>query len=110
MSARSKKGCRMSVGKNTLVQYVRRNNGLPYGVIVAVRRPDGEVCVDFSLCNLKKDKFTKERALEIAIGRAMRSKESCNRALPRSLTKHMMNFNKRVEKYYKTSIEEVITW
>lgn len=102
----------MGIEKHTLVQYVRRSNGTPYGVIVAVRRPDGEVSVDFSLCNTKKDRFTKERALEIAIGRAMNSKkdEGCERRLPHSLYRHMQNFNKRVAKYYKTSVEEVITW
>lgn len=98
--------------KNTLVQYIRRGNGTPYGVIVAVRRPDGEVSVDFSLCNTKKDKFTKQRALEIAIGRAMNSKkdDGCERRLPHSLNRHMAEFNKRVAKYYKTSVDEVITW
>lgn len=100
----------MKLPKNTIVQYVRKSDGTPYGVIVAVRRPDGEVSVDFSLCNTKKDKFSKERGLEIAIGRAMTMKEECNRSLPRSLYRDLANFNKRVAKYYRTHIDEVITW
>lgn len=98
--------------QHTLIQYLRKPNGLPYGVLVAVRRDDGEVSVDFSLCNTKKDRFTKERALEIAIGRAMSSKndDTCDRILPHSLYREMAKFNKRVSKYYKIHIDEVITW
>jgi hypothetical protein len=102
----------MNLPKNTIVQYVRKSNGQPYGVIVAVRRPDGEVSVDFSLCNTKKDKFSKERALEIAVGRALNSKkdDGSNRLLPRSLYREVEAFNKRVSKYYRTHIDEVVTW
>lgn len=100
----------MSLPKHTIIQYVRKNDGTPYGVIVAVRRPDGEVSVDFSLCNTKKDKFSKERALEIALGRAMTAKDECDRILPRSLYREMKKFNDRVVKYYRTHIDEVITW
>lgn len=99
--------------KHTLVQYLRKPNGLPYGVLVAVRRDDGEVSVDFSLCNTKKDRFTKERALEIALGRAMSPKSddgSGCRTLPRSLYREMAKFNKRASKYYKIEIDEMVTW
>lgn len=97
--------------KQTLIQYLRKKNGLPYGVIVAVRRDDGEVAVDFSLCNTKKDRFTKERALEIAIGRAMSLKNpERSRTLPPSLYKEMKKFNDRVCKYYRTHIDNVYTW
>ena len=89
----------------TLVKYLRKKNGTPYGVLVAVKRPDGEVCVDFSLCNIKKDRFTKQRALEIAYGRALNSKQS-NRTIPSSISKDIDLFNKRVEKYYRKNIVE----
>ncbi len=99
--------------KQTLIQYLRKKNGLPYGVIVAVRRDDGEVAVDFSLCNTKKDRFTKERALEIAIGRAMSSKKddgNSDRILPHSLYREMKKFNDRVCKYYRTHVDNIYTW
>jgi len=101
----------VTLPKNTIIQYLRRPNGIPYGVIVAVRRADGEVSVDYSLCNTKKDRFSKERALEIAVGRAMIVKhKDCQRTLPRSISKEMQKFNQRVAKYYRTNIDEVVTW
>lgn len=102
----------MSPIRNSLIKYLRKKDGRPYGVIVAVRRQDGEISVDYSLCNLKKDRFTKQRALEIAFGRAMNSKkdEYCDRTLPHSLVKEIDLFNKRAEKYYRTNVEEIITW
>lgn len=99
--------------RHTLIQYLRKKNGLPYGVLVAVRRDDGEVSVDFSLCNTNKDRFTKERALEIAIGRAMSSKRddgSGHRTLPHSLYREMAKFNERASKYYKIEIDDIYTW
>lgn len=98
--------------RNSLIKYLRKNDGRPYGVLVAVKRTDGEISIDYSLCNLKKDCFTKQRALEIAFGRAMNSKkdEGCDRTLPHSLVKEMDLFNKRAERYYRKSVDEIITW
>ena len=102
----------MSAMSQSLIKFLRKNNGRPYGVLVAVKRPDGEISIDYSLCNLKKDRFTKQRALDIAFGRAMNSKkdESCDRTLPHSLVKEMDLFNKRAERYYRKSVDEIITW
>jgi hypothetical protein len=99
----------MNIPKNTVIKYLRDNKGYPRGVIVAVRRPDGEVSIDYSLCK-KGDRFTKAMALEIAIGRAMKGKEDLSRTLPHSLVKEMNRFNERAEKYYRTNREEIYTW
>lgn len=99
----------MSMEKYTLVHYVRGSGGEPHGVLVAVRRPDGVVAVDFSLCNMKRDRFTKQRALEIAIGRAMGDR-SVDRVLPRSLCGSIDSFNGRVMRYYRVGSGEFLTW
>lgn len=99
----------MSMERYTLVHYVRGVGGVPHGVLVAVRRPDGVVAVDYSLCNMKLDRFTKQRALEIAIGRAMGDR-GVDRVLPRSLRGSIDSFNDRVMRYYRVGIGEVLTW
>jgi hypothetical protein len=93
-----------------LIQYLRKPNGRPYGVLVAVKRPDGQIVVDFSMCNLKKDKFTKALALQIAVGRANKTTDT-SRTMPRSIAKAMQAFNARVLRYYKlTSVDSIVTW
>lgn len=100
-----------TVKKNKWIfQYLRKKNGAPYGVLVAVRKQNGDVSVDFSLCNIKKDKFNKSMALEIAVGRALSDKVPVDRKLPPSILKEIDKFNDRASRYYKTSIDEIITW
>ncbi len=99
----------MKVPPQTIVKYIRKGNKTPYGVIVAVKRPDGEVSIDYALCK-KGDRFTKAMALEIAIGRAMKGREDFSRTLPRSIAKEMSEFNERAAKYYRTTVEEIYTY
>lgn len=103
----------MKIPAKTIIKYIRKGKRVPYGVIVAVKRPDGEISVDYALCK-KGDRFTKDMALEIAIGRAMNLKgkndESCSRNLPHSVMREIDKFNERAAKYYRTSVDEICTW
>ena len=102
----------MKIPPQTIIKYIRKGNKTPYGVIVAVKRQDGEVSIDYALCK-KGDRFTKAMALEIAIGRAIsyrgRTKDS-SRTLPRSIAKEMNEFDERAAKYYRTTVEEIYTY
>lgn len=100
----------MKIPAKTIIKYIRKGKRVPYGVIVAVKSPDGEVRVDYSLCK-KGDRFTKAMALEIAIGRAMNTKSKMDRRiLPHSVMREINEFNKRAAKYYRTSVDEICTW
>lgn len=57
----------LTLPKFTVIQYVRNKKRVPYGVLVAVKVPEGFAC-GYSLCN-KKDRFSKQMALKIALGR-----------------------------------------
>ncbi len=100
------------IPKHTLIHYIRKGKRVPYGVIVAVKLPDGDVSIDYAICR-KNDRFTKAMALEIAIGRAMNFKSIAvhyQRALPHSVAKVIDKFNQRASKYYRTSVDDMITW
>lgn len=51
-----------------LIKYIRNEENVPIGAIVADQNQYGGIVLGYSLCN-KKDKFNKQRALEIAVGR-----------------------------------------
>lgn len=88
----------VSIPRHTVIQYLRNKKGVPYGVLVAVKNPDSRYRVGYSVCN-RKDRFSKQRALEIAIGRA----EVCSDLgpTPHDVAKNLGNFKDRCDKYYK---------
>lgn len=95
--------------QNVLIQFIRNHKGVPYGVLAAVKRGDGEIHINYSLCNTKLDKFSKEIGKQIAVGRAMRNNDD-EQHLPRSLYSVMDKFRQRACKYYKVSRDEVYCW
>lgn len=110
------------IPQHTVIKYVRNNKRVPQGVVVAVKQPNGDIVVDYSYCSGKRDRFVKSTALKIAIGRALafRETESGNttkelkkvmRKIPHKIYKELVGgFNKRLEKYYKTTVDNIITW
>jgi len=107
----------MVIPANTVIKYLRDNKGNPRGVIVAVRLPNGKVSVHYSYCN-KKDKFTKEMALKIALGRAYAVSQlpltDMNdldfSKIPHQVNREIAAFNQRVQKYYHVSLDQIYTW
>jgi hypothetical protein len=65
-------------GGPMMIRYLRRTNGVPYGVMVAFREyiemaPPyawGQLVCGFSICG-PKDHFSRKQALRIAVGRAV---------------------------------------
>ena len=100
----------MTIPKNTVIKYLRDNKGNPRGVIVAVRLTNGKVSVHYSYCN-KKDKFTKEMALKIALGRAYTTKtdDLDFSKIPHQVNREISAFNQRVQKYYHVHPDNIIT-
>ena len=86
------------IPKYTIIEYIRDKSRIPYGVLIAVKSPDG-YNIGYSLCN-KKDRFNKRMALKIAIGRANFSSD-CVDSLPYVIAKKIPTFIERCKKYYK---------
>ena len=101
----------MTIPVNTVIKYLRDNKGNPRGVIVAVRLTNGKVSVHYSYCN-KKDKFTKEMALKIALGRAytIKTDDLDFSEIPHQVKREISAFNQRVQKYYHVNPDNIITW
>lgn len=97
------------MSQNVLIQFIRNHKGVPCGVMAAVKREDGEIHINYSLCNTKLDKFNKELGKQIAIGRAMRNNDD-EQHLPRSLYSVMDKFLQRACRYYQVSRDEVFCW
>jgi|688.fasta_scaffold31297_8 hypothetical protein len=97
--------------KDALVQYVKKPSGKLFAVLVAVKMPDDTISVDYAVCNLKKERFTKSRGLEIALGRATKSKHNTKRMPIKAIHPALKEFNERVKRYYRLeSLETVVTW
>lgn len=95
--------------KNTLIQYVHRR-GKPSGCLVAIKRDDGEIVIEYSLCR-KTDKYDKNLGRDLAMERAMERDDQLNlerRTLPRSLHDDMKKFVSRCERYYRKPKTEMI--
>jgi hypothetical protein len=73
--------------------------GRKVGMFLGKRIGD-EAFVTFSLCNLSKDKFDKERAIEIALDRCHKFNEK--KEVPVSIKKKYKNFVERCFRYFKT--------
>lgn len=92
----------LTIPKHTVIQYVRDKKRVPYGVLVAVKNSGG-FNLGFSLCN-KKDRFSKQMALKIALGRANLTNQADpigHPAVPYEVRKVLPAFNDRCKKYYK---------
>ena len=92
---------------NMISQFVRNSKNNPVGLMVAVLREDGTVGLGWSRCS-KKDVFRKDRAYEIAVGRAKIKKEhpytpeaSVAHPVASTIAPELKNFRERVRKYYK---------
>lgn len=89
----------MNIPKYTVIQYIRNKKNIPCGVLVAVKQ-NNKYNIGYSLCN-KRDRFSKQMALKIAIGRAMEN-NSCN--FPHPVVKLLGSFKDRCNKYYKDCV------
>jgi hypothetical protein len=91
----------VEIPQHSVIQYVRNKKNIPLGVLVAVKTPEG-FRIGYSLCN-KKDRFNKNMALKIAIGRAGFGLElgSGESYPPHPVRKMIPAFYDRCKKYYK---------
>lgn len=80
-----------------------REKGLPRGILVA-GMVDGTVRIGWSYTHKRKDKFDKNRGLDIAIGRMYQA--SPIEIVPHKVMKDLeTNFVPRVEKYFNIQID-----
>lgn len=80
-----------------LIEYYRNENGIRQGVVVST----GKNIVGWSLCN-KKDKFEKERGIQIALARANKISEGGTvKKTPFTLQPLVDKMLKRSSKYFK---------
>ena len=92
----------MTIPKFTIIRYLRNKKRVPFGVLVAVKNPDG-YNIGYSLCS-KYDRFEKKMALKIALGRANYNSTTLNESisvLPYAVAKAVPEFIDRCKKYYK---------
>ena len=84
----------------TLIAYKRDKKRNPVGVVVATKDPQtGHINYGFSLCR-KGDRFTKARALEIALGRSQFDDYDMICTI-HSLRDTLNKVEARAKKYYK---------
>lgn len=87
----------------TLIAYKRDKNRNPVGVVVATKCPyNGQIHYGYALCR-KGDRFTKARALEIALGRT-KFNEFDMICTIHSLRDTLNRVEARAKKYYKQNI------
>jgi len=78
-------------------QYIRNKRGVPKGMLVAMVIPGSNtVRIGWSMCHLKKDKFDKQRAVDLAIGRMKRDS-----VVPQSIKRLIVDFYDRWTKFFK---------
>lgn len=84
--------------KTTMVhQYIRNKRGVPKGVLLAMVIPGSNtVRIGWSMCHLRKDKFDKQRAVDLAIGRMKRDS-----VVPQSIKRTIVDFYDRWTKFFK---------
>lgn len=102
-----------TIPKHTVIQYIRNKKSVPCGVVVAIKSDNG-FRIGYSLCS-KKDRFSKDMALKIALGRVEMSDDSdfvfatCSgfmgesTRIPHSVRKMLPAFTDRCKKYYKVA-------
>lgn len=87
--------------KHSIIQYIRNNKGKPLGILVATKDDKG-FSIGYSLCN-KRDRFDKERGLDIAFGRAD-TWTLIPHDMPRVISENVPGFLERCKKYYRTHL------
>ena len=88
----------------TLITYYRDKKNNPRGVLVAIPYGNaGDYVIGFSQCR-KTDKFSKDMALKIAIGRAKDENIDTWNHAPRNIRNMLPEFIKRCERYYKVKV------
>lgn len=60
----------MTADKNMLVRYLKDGQGNRCGCVIAAKMETGDVVITGSLCRMKKDSFSRDFGLTIALGRA----------------------------------------
>jgi hypothetical protein len=77
-------------------QYIRNSKGQRIGVLLAFKKDEHELAIGWSKCN-KLDQFDRTRAVEIAIGRALRGTAALP---PRVVVKKLKEFEDRAKRYF----------
>jgi len=86
----------------TLITYNRDDNGVPNGVLVAVKVDNVAYNIGFAQCRAG-DRFSKKFGLKIAIERALKRNISEN-DLPFKLRSLLPSFLKRCRRYYQPNL------
>jgi hypothetical protein len=81
-----------------LVRFIRNKNGQRVGAVVAICE-DGVVKTGWSKCNTKLDKFDREMALKIAVGRA----NNIGKKTHSAIVKPVEQMRDRALRYFKGS-------
>lgn len=99
-----------------LIEYIRDKKNQKKGIVVAglwffgqtVKNPERQVKIGWSLCN-EKDRFDKERAMTIAVGRAINGKsaEDCDH-LPHTARNPVERMRERALRYFKTENIKIV--
>lgn len=83
-----------------LVQYIKNKKNQRIGVLVAIPDPINHwYRVGWSKCNMWAEPFSKDKALEIAFGRAQANSDFSN--MPKSMWNNYYTFVDRCNAYYK---------
>jgi hypothetical protein len=90
----------INIPSYSLISYYRDKKNNPRGVLVAIlSEKTGDYNIGFSQCR-KSDKFSKNMALKIALGRAKDEHIETWHNVPRNIRKMLPEFVKRCERYY----------
>lgn len=91
--------------KNLIFEFIRKGHNRKVGILVAGLNENDKIIIGYALFHKNAEeaigrKFSKEKGIEIAIGRATK----CNndfRDYPRSINADIINFIARCKRYYK---------
>ena len=88
--------------KHCLIQFVKNKQNQRVGVLVAIPDPGAHLYrIGYSKCNMWAERFNRERALEIAFGRAQANCDLTK--MPKSWLRNGLyhQFMDRCDRYYK---------
>lgn len=83
-----------------ILTYIKDRKDQRVGCFLALKDDEGLVGIGWSLCN-HKDRFDRDRALDIAEGRAYAAIRRPS-PIPHSMRPHLDDFVSRARKYFKT--------
>ena len=89
-------------GHKFLVKYLRDDNKVPLGCVVATKDDDRGIITGWSYCH-RLDSFSRERARTVAIGRALKGKSG--HSMPPVLGPMVEDIRVRAEKYFKEGVK-----